>query len=739
MKKFLLFLLGLIVLMVIAITIFLLTFDLNSYREYITGKMSEVLGRPVTIGHMEMKISMIPTIKINDIRVSNPEQFAGQDPLLAINSAEATMAIAPLFSKRIEIQNVKANTIQVNLIKKGSRDNWTIESKTAPQKKGEVSGVKSDWQTRVDSISAQSIQVAFYQEDKKYQIDLSDFSLKQLKVLSLTANWNEQAFQVTATVDDLLKLMRKEPDYLFNIEVLGAGTTVKLAGSIGDTVAFKKLLFNVDIEGASLKQTLENFDIKNRAIPAQSFALSAVLQGDLSKFQLTKLDTSMGGNKFKASFTGVLESLSRQPMIELAGKMNLSDWTLGQVWGIQPFDADLEMVLSQNVINVKKFLYQAGRSDLQLSGQFMMNKKRPEMKLNIMSEYLNLQDILQTDETKYRAESKQVPQKKFGIPDLPVPLKFLQSFDGVITIVMPHWQVTDEIVGYLGKTGAITVKNGVLTTNGFRLDVLGGHIIADVVADSNGDQKFALKMTGNNLNLNGVKMLNDVIQNATMDFAIDVTAVGDTTRKIIASSNGNLEIEIPQGMIIDQFFNNDIVEVLGGRKKRTVDFSTADQVNELLCGVVKVRLENGEIKAQNNIALETPHVGFLVGGSIRLTDMWVNLSVRPIVYQAQKTAVGQVLNAATRSIRVIGTIPQVKWEPDTVAVVKGLLEQQSFKPYQTCAIVLGHKSQGELRAESKKMQMLPEPTVAKETTPKPQTPQEQFRQQFLETLSQALQ
>ena len=35
MKKFLLFLLGLIVLLVIGVTVFLLTFDLNSYRNMI--------------------------------------------------------------------------------------------------------------------------------------------------------------------------------------------------------------------------------------------------------------------------------------------------------------------------------------------------------------------------------------------------------------------------------------------------------------------------------------------------------------------------------------------------------------------------------------------------------------------------------------------------------------------------------------------------------------------------------
>ena len=738
MKKFFLFLLGLIILVLIAATIFLLTFDLNSYREYITEKISATLGRPVTIGHMEMKVSMIPTIKIHDIKISNPEHFMEDSPFLSIDSAEATMAVAPLFSKRIEVQDVKAKTIRLNLIQHGKRDNWTIEApRQKPTAKVETTQ-KSAWQTRVDSVSAQNIVVTYQNADKKYQLGLTDFSLKQLKVLSVTVTWNELPFKVTATVDDLLKLMRKEPDYLFNIETVGADMAVKLAGSIGDTTTLKNLLLNVDISGTSLKKTMETFAIKHTAIPAQPFTLAAVLQGDPSKFDVTKFDVTLGGNKFKANFTGDLESLTRQPSVDLKGKMALADWTLGQVWGIQPFNADLEFGASKTEVDIKRFLYQAGRSDVQLSGKVILSKKKPDITLNIYSEYFNMDDFLQTAEPAYQVPAPQQQRKNLTIPDIPIPLNVLKSFDGVISIAIPHWQVTDKIIGYLGKTGVITVKNGVLTTTDFRMSLLGGSIVADVMLDSNNGQKYALKMKGTGFDLNNVKILNDVIQNAVMDFDVNVTAAGNTLHKVITSLNGDLEIEVPEGVIIDQFFNNDIVEALGGRKKRSVDFSTSDQVNELLCGVMKVKIHNGQIKAENNIALETPHVGFMVGGEIRLVDAWVNLSMRPIIYQIQQTTVDKILNTATRAVRFIGNVPNIKPEPDTTGAVKGLLDQKVFKPYQTCSEVLGRKSKGQLRSESKKMQMLPEPVV-EEPQEKPQTPQEQFRKQLIESITQALQ
>ena len=734
MKKFFLFLLGLIVLAIIALTIFLLTFDLNSYRSYITEKLSETLGRPVEIGHMEMKVSMIPTVKISNIKISNPDHISSEDPFVSVTSAEATLAIAPLFSKRIEVQNVKADVIRLNLIQNGARDNWTIETPKQKEKVKSEAKSKSAWQVRVDSISAQQILVNYKNADKNYQLKLSDFSLKQLKVLSVTATWNEMPFKLTATVDDLLKLMRKEPDYLFNIEIVGADSTVKLAGSIGDTVSFKKLLLNADINGGSLKQTLADFAINHAAVPAQPFALSAVLQGDLSKFDVTKFEFALGGNKLKADFTGVLESVTRNPTVDMKGKVALSDWTLGQVWGIQPFNSDLDFNASKSEINLKRFSYLAGRSDIQFSGKLALLKSRPNITLNIYSEYFSLQDILQEKENKYHGQVAQDQKKNLTIPDLPVPLGFLKSFDGAFSVSMPHWHVSDKITGYLGTVGVLSVKNGVLSTHDFRVNLLGGNMVSDAVINANNGQQFALKVKGSNFNLNDVKALNTVIKDGVTDFDVNVTARGNTVHQIISSLNGDLEIEIPKGMIIDQFFNNDIVEALGGRKKRSVNYSTSDQVNELLCGAVKVKIENGEIKAQNNIALETPHVGFLVGGQIRLVDAWVNLSMRPIVYQIQQTTADKILNVATRAVRVIGNVPNVNFEPDTTEAIKGFLDQKTFKPYQTCAEVLGRKSKGQLTAEAKKMQMLPEPAMTEKAEEKKPSPQ----QQFLETLTQVL-
>ena len=71
MKKFFIALLILILLPILTVGIFILTFDLNRYREFTEKKLSETLNYPVSIGAMETKLAFVPTIQITDFKITN--------------------------------------------------------------------------------------------------------------------------------------------------------------------------------------------------------------------------------------------------------------------------------------------------------------------------------------------------------------------------------------------------------------------------------------------------------------------------------------------------------------------------------------------------------------------------------------------------------------------------------------------------------------------------------------------
>ncbi len=65
-----------------AIALVLIFFDWNWLRPYAEIQASAELGRPVRIGHLDVKLARRPTIIVDDLKVSNPEGFA-QDTHLA--------------------------------------------------------------------------------------------------------------------------------------------------------------------------------------------------------------------------------------------------------------------------------------------------------------------------------------------------------------------------------------------------------------------------------------------------------------------------------------------------------------------------------------------------------------------------------------------------------------------------------------------------------------------------------
>ena len=742
MKKFLLFLLGLIVLLAIGVTVFLLTFDLNSYRGMIEEKLSLTLGRTVTIGKLEMKLSLIPTVKINDIKISNPDRFGSDEAFLKIDSADATLAIVPLFSKRIEVQSVRADNITVSLAKRRSQNNWTFETKKEAREK---SASDSAWETRVDSIMAQNIALTYQDDGKKYDVKISDFSLKQLKVFSLTLGAFGQTLKITGTLDDLFKFIQKEPDYLFNVEIVGTEATLKLSGSIGDTANFKNLLLNIELQTPSLKQTLAAWGITGKSIPAQSLLTTAVIQGDLSDLKLTNGEMAVGGNKLKVSFNGTMALMAGEPILDLAARVNLADWSLARVWGLRPFTAEMAVNATKELIRLKNVSLGAGRTDLQLSGSLTLNKTIPTIDLVVASEYFGLQDILQSDEQQYRDSGVRSGNKV--VQNKPIKCDFLKRFNGSFVLKMPHMNLTETITGYVGIDGSVTVNNGKLQAKGLKMTALGGVAQTDLAVNTVPVQSFTMSVAAQNLNLDNVKALNKVLTKSMLDMKLNLNAEGSDLQTLLSTLTGSVVAEIPQGTIVNKWFNNEVVEKLGARKKKSVTYSTTDQVNELLCSAMNLNIKNGIIQSKNTVAVETPRVGFLVGGSINIPAEQVNLSVRPVLYDNRSSKVDTLLNAVAQFIQISGSFnqfmsgkPNVEPKVEASDVMNVLSGAGQAKPevYQLCKQVLGRPSEAQTRIEKKKTQLLPEPQkpVQKKVQ---KTAEEQLQEQLLNSLSKMLQ
>ncbi len=96
----------LVLLPVMALLAFVVTFNPNSYAPRIVAAVQQATGRQLTLGGpIRLKLTLTPTIEVSDVRLANPAGFA--DPnLVTLSRAEARIALLPLLSHRVDIVNL---------------------------------------------------------------------------------------------------------------------------------------------------------------------------------------------------------------------------------------------------------------------------------------------------------------------------------------------------------------------------------------------------------------------------------------------------------------------------------------------------------------------------------------------------------------------------------------------------------------------------------------------------------
>lgn len=102
----------------------LLFVDVNQYRGVIQDRLESALGRKVTLGAMSLRLFPL-AIAVRDVAIAGDPAFP--KPVLSARELFVRVAMLPLFSKRIEVESVRAIEPAVELVK--SREGrWNFSS-----------------------------------------------------------------------------------------------------------------------------------------------------------------------------------------------------------------------------------------------------------------------------------------------------------------------------------------------------------------------------------------------------------------------------------------------------------------------------------------------------------------------------------------------------------------------------------------------------------------------------------
>ncbi|MBI3022070.1 MAG: AsmA family protein [Candidatus Omnitrophica bacterium] len=105
MKKILLTCLVLLGLVVLAVAIFVVTFDVDRYRPMLARRLQEAIHRPVTLERLSLNWRGGIAVQVQGLRISD-EASAGPEPVIQLESASALVRPLPLLRKEVQVASL---------------------------------------------------------------------------------------------------------------------------------------------------------------------------------------------------------------------------------------------------------------------------------------------------------------------------------------------------------------------------------------------------------------------------------------------------------------------------------------------------------------------------------------------------------------------------------------------------------------------------------------------------------
>jgi len=307
---------------------FLLTFDINHYKNDIVHAVEARTGRKVTIkGDIGLGLSLVPTVVIKDATLGNAK-WGSYPAMLRIQRFEAGVALLPLLGGDIRISHFVLDSPQVFLeTDKQGRGNWILsgagkaKSGPAPAAKG---GAAAPPSLSFHSLLVKDAQITYRdgRTGKTRSVTISRLSLKTgggaapLR-LQLAAEYEHKLFTLDGGIGSLDTLLRNRP-YPVDIKGRLGDADLTLKGKLQQPLKARGVALKLTFSAASLS----DLPVEGKKLPAAGpLAVSATLSDpDAKVYQLKPLQISLADSRLDGDLR--IDTRAARPAVtaDLRGK-----------------------------------------------------------------------------------------------------------------------------------------------------------------------------------------------------------------------------------------------------------------------------------------------------------------------------------------------------------------------------------------------------------------------------------
>lgn len=596
--------------------IFIKTFDLNKYKSYAEKIAYEQTGRKLSLaGNAGLKISLVPTIVLNDVSFANAE-WAETPNMVSAKNIEVSFAVLPLLKKEVVINTVNLINPEINLaINANGTPNWSFTKPTAnKQFKAENKNDKKAAAVAATPLLAGFVAKSFNIENAKvvYQdmqngktenIVINSFSLKSEDMdsdlnIAFDVDANNQNISGTVIAGSINSLLKKAAKYPVKADVKAFGATAKadvMLANIFDDIAFSG-----------------NLEARN---PAGNFGAPDMF-----------INTDFNGN-------------------------------------MQQINAEIKKLnVNGNMLN--------GVVSADLSSS------KPFINANLQSNLLNLQTLTAKPQTTaFNFNLIAGANAAEFVPDTPLDLSPLNLLNANLTANIKQF-VVDDTLSFNNISLKAALNNGVLNVSPLTLNAGGGNINGAISLNANGNFVNA-SLTGKDIVLqklwSPLAVTNDknfgIISGGNSLVMLNLHGQGATVRKLTESLDGQIitiigESEIQTGAL-RYLTGNFVTQLLSTLKLQKLDKRLA-----LTCAVVRGDISNGKVNFPKGIVFNSKQITVVSNGSLNLKNDKLNFSIHPFNGKLADTNVAQALSSL---VKVAGTVQNPKITLDNSAVIKNVV------------------------------------------------------------------
>ena len=609
---------GFIIVLALGGYFFVRNFDLNRYKPYIENIVYDATGRTLKMeGDAHLAVSLIPTIEINNVSLSNPE-WAQSPNMVEMDKLEVQFAVTPLLEKRIVIDKFILHGTKVYLEKSTTdENNWTFGRGAKTIKTGAV--VKTPTKTqKVDNVGVAAAGMVLIA--KKVEV-----------------------------TDGLINYFDAETNENHSLEIKNFSANLK---GLNEPLEFSTLML-YNGEKIKLDALFSTPD-------------SIISQGEFD------FEAKLDALNVKGDITGTARELFANPLYAMEGIISSPNGNFSLP------ETNLDFRVEGDLVNVNAIIRKLALAENEVSGTIAvkLDEAKPFVKADLVSTFFNVNDLIGSKKQAFVMPSLISSANALSfVPADDFSLSFLNVVNGNVALKIGDLMLPEDIeLSNIDMTAKL--QNGNLIINPLSVGFGGGKIAGDVIANAN-DNSIRLNLKSDGMKLQEIdKSFADKKSSFSVnnggDLMLDVSLAtsGSTYRKLSENVSGQLVAIMDKtsirGANMSWLTNNVIGQLLSLLKVDTTKARNLD----VKCAVVRSDFKGGKAYFPSSIAFNSEQLKMVGSGDVNLVNDNINFTIAPTL---NKLADGNITQALASFVKIEGTLNNPKLRLDTSSAISTIV------------------------------------------------------------------